>query len=128
MRSARRRSREDEVKYESALEHCLGKPGAWVDQPWEGDTVVKVGKKIFAFFGLPENGTIGLKCGQDAGEAEGWRLEYPGDVTVMPYLGRYGWNTFKLTGPYDDAELFDAIDASYQAVLDRLPKGSRPEG
>jgi hypothetical protein len=27
------------------LAHCLSKPGAWQDEPWEGDTVVKVGPK-----------------------------------------------------------------------------------
>ena len=26
-------------------------PGAWPDEPWEGDVVVKVGAKIFAFLG-----------------------------------------------------------------------------
>ena len=25
------------------LAHALAKPGAWVDHPWEGDTVAKVG-------------------------------------------------------------------------------------
>ena len=33
------------------LAYCLGKPGAWVDEPWEGDQVVKVADKIFAFLG-----------------------------------------------------------------------------
>ncbi len=27
------------------LGHCLAKPGAWQDEPWEGDLVVKVGSK-----------------------------------------------------------------------------------
>jgi len=30
-----------------ALKH----PGAWADEPWPGDHVAKVGKKIFAFLG-----------------------------------------------------------------------------
>ena len=25
------------------LTYCLNKPGAWQDEPWEGDVVVKVG-------------------------------------------------------------------------------------
>ena len=41
-------------------ELLLGKPGAWADQPWEGDHVAKVGPKIFAFLG---GETVGLKCG-----------------------------------------------------------------
>jgi predicted DNA-binding protein (MmcQ/YjbR family) len=41
-----------------ALAHCLSKPGAWQDEPWEGDTVVKVGPKIFAFLGSGDGGAI----------------------------------------------------------------------
>ena len=114
------------MEYDDALAYCLDKPGAAKDEPWEGDVVVKVGGKIFAFFGMPEGGTIGLKCGADADEAEGWRLEFPEYVTVMPYIGRYGWNTFKLTGPYSDDELREAIDGSYTDVHNRLPKSRRP--
>ena len=33
------------------LGYCLAKPGAWQDEPWEGDVVAKVGDKIFAFLG-----------------------------------------------------------------------------
>jgi predicted DNA-binding protein (MmcQ/YjbR family) len=33
------------------LAYCLAKPGAWSDQPWEGDYVAKVADKIFAFTG-----------------------------------------------------------------------------
>lgn len=33
---------------EDLLTYCLAKPGAWQDEPWEGDVVAKVGDKIFA--------------------------------------------------------------------------------
>src|SRR6478735_1719943 len=82
-RSALRHRPGGPMQYDDALAYCLGKPGAVQDEPWEGDVVVKVGGKIFAFFGMPEGGTIGLKCGADADEAEGWRLELPEHVTVM---------------------------------------------
>ena len=36
------------------LDYCLAKPGAWRDEPWEGDVVAKVGDKIFAFLGVPK--------------------------------------------------------------------------
>ena len=31
--------------------HALKHPEAWSDEPWPGDHVAKVGKKIFAFLG-----------------------------------------------------------------------------
>ena len=39
---------------EDVLAYCLAKPGAWQDEPWEGDVVAKVGDKIFALLGAAE--------------------------------------------------------------------------
>jgi len=30
------------MTWESLLAYCLAKPGAWQDEPWEGDVVAKV--------------------------------------------------------------------------------------
>jgi len=108
------------------LSYCLGKPGAWVDEPWEGDQVVKVADKIFAFLGAPDGGTIGLKCGRSADDAKEWRDEYPQDVRTSAYIGRYGWNTFVTGLAISDAELREAIDSSYADVVARLPRSKRP--
>ena len=105
------------------LRECLAKPGAWEDQPWEGDVVAKVGPKIFAFLGTR---TLGLKCGRTRAEADEWLARYPDDATVMAYIGRYGWNTLRLDGAIGDEELLEALDASYQDVVSRLPKKDRP--
>ena len=76
-------------------EYALGKPGAWADQPWEGDHVAKVGAKIFAFLG---DATLGVKCGATRDEADEWLTRYPDDASVMAYIGRSGWNTLRLDG------------------------------
>ncbi len=107
------------------LAYCLAKPGAWLDEPWEGDVVAKVGDKIFAFFGSGV-GSVGLKCGRNRDEADEWLHRYPDDATVMAYIGRSGWNTLRYGGAIRDDEIFEAVDASYEAVVAKLPKRLRP--
>ena len=116
------------MTWEELLACCLSKPGAWQDQPWEDDVVVKVGPKIFAFFGSGPTGAIGLKCGPTREVADEWLLRYPQDASVMAYIGRSGWNSLRIGGAIPDAELLEAVDASYQAVVSKLPKKDRPSG
>ena len=42
------------------------------------------------------------------------------------YIGRSGWNTLRLGGAIPDAELLEALDASYEDVVSRLPRKDRP--
>ena len=107
------------------LAYCLAKPGAWQDEPWEGDVVVKVGSKIFAFLGS-DSGAVGLKCGPNREAADEWLARYPGDASVMAYIGRSGWNSLRIGGAIPDDELLEAVDASYDTVVSRLPKKDRP--
>jgi predicted DNA-binding protein (MmcQ/YjbR family) len=108
------------------LAYCLAKPGAWRDEPWEGDVVAKVGSKIFAFLGSGEAAAIGLKCGSNREIASEWLARYPDDASVMAYIGRSGWNTLRTGGAIPDDEIFEAIDASYEAVVAKLPRKDRP--
>jgi predicted DNA-binding protein (MmcQ/YjbR family) len=94
------------VTWDDVLRYCLAKPGAWQDEPWEGDVVVKVGAT------------------RDA--ADEWLLRYPQDASVMAYIGRSGWNTLRIGGAIPDDELAEAVDASYAAVVSKLPKKDRP--
>jgi predicted DNA-binding protein (MmcQ/YjbR family) len=114
---------------EELLAYCLGKPGAWEDEPWEGDTVAKVGPgergKIFAFVG--DGKSVGVKAGVDRDEADEWLVRYPGDAAVMAYIGRSGWNTLRLGGAIPDDEIREAIDHSYDLVVSKLPKRLRPQ-
>jgi predicted DNA-binding protein (MmcQ/YjbR family) len=107
------------------LEHCLAKPGAWQDEPWEGDVVAKVGDKIFAFLG---SGTaVGVKCGNNREEADELVDTYPDDVSKSAYIGRSGWNTVRLAGSVPDEEILELIDVSYETIVGKLPKSRRPQ-
>lgn len=111
------------------LAHCLAKPGAWPDNPWEHEhPVVKVGPgergKIFAFL---SGDKVGVKAGASREEADAWLERYPGTATVMAYIGRSGWNDLAFDGIPDD-ELLDAVDDSYRRVVEGLPRKLRPDG
>jgi predicted DNA-binding protein (MmcQ/YjbR family) len=69
---------------------------------------------------------VGLKCGATREMADEWLLRYPNDASVMAYIGRSGWNTLQAEGAIPDDELREAIDASYDAVVAKLPKKDRP--
>jgi predicted DNA-binding protein (MmcQ/YjbR family) len=109
--------------------YALAKPGAWADQPWEGDYVAKVGEgpngKIFAFLGTD---SVGVKGGATREEADEWLARFPEDASVMAYIGRSGWNTLAVNGAIPDDEIRAAVDDSYALVVAKLPKKHRPDG
>ncbi|HTZ94365.1 MAG TPA: MmcQ/YjbR family DNA-binding protein [Streptosporangiaceae bacterium] len=112
--------------WEEVLAYCLAKPGAWQDEPWEGDVVAKVGGKIFAFLGSSGATAIGLKCGPTREAADEWLARYPADASAMRYIGRSGWNSLGIAGSIPPDELTEAIDISYDTVVSKLPKKDRP--
>ncbi|KRE41625.1 hypothetical protein ASG74_12255 [Knoellia sp. Soil729] len=110
------------MTHDEVAAHALAKPGAWADQPWEGDDVAKVGDKIFAFLG---GAGVGVKLGSRS-EADEWIAEFPGDASVMAYIGRHGWNTLRLSGAIPDEAIREAVDTSYDLVVAKLPRAQRP--
>ena len=126
------------MTWDELLEYCLAMPGAWQDEPWGDGVVTKVGPKIFAFLGTgsgddaggpPGTGltcSVGLKCGATREAADEWLLRYPGDASVMAYIGRSGWNNLKTGSAIPDDEILEAVDASYAMVVSKLPKKDRP--
>ncbi|TYL45827.1 hypothetical protein FXB39_15975 [Nocardioides sp. BGMRC 2183] len=115
---------------ETLQAHCLAKPGAWPDNPWDHEyPVFKVGEgeraKIFAFLGSE---TVGVKAGATREVADEWLHRYPDDASVMAYIGRSGWNDLRLRGAIPDEELLEAVDESYRTVVEKLPKSRRPAG
>jgi predicted DNA-binding protein (MmcQ/YjbR family) len=100
---------------EALKAEALSFPGAWEDHPW-GDTVVKVGKKVFVFLGRPDEEGYGLsvKLPESADEA----LTLPGAEPTGYGLGRAGWVTLQFSEG-DDVPVDlcrDWIDESYRAV------------
>lgn len=114
---------------DAMLAHCLAKPGAWPDNPWDHEhPVVKVGPgegRIFAFLG---GAGVGVKGGPTREVADEWIDRFPADVTVMRYIGRSGWNDLAFGGSIPDEELLEAVDESYRLVVAKLPKKHRPDG
>ena len=93
---------------------ALGFPGTWADNPW-GDSVVKVGKKIFVFLGdNPEQQVITVKVPESHEHA----MSFEGAVPTGYGLGKAGWVTIPVGGlKRDDAEvLHDFVEESYRAV------------
>jgi len=92
-------------------------PGAWDDNPW-GESVAKVGKKVFVFMRAAIDPVAGfpfsLKLPHSGPEA----LAHPFAERAGYGLGKSGWVTFRL--PPDDktpADLFlPWIEESYRAV------------
>jgi predicted DNA-binding protein (MmcQ/YjbR family) len=116
------------VTREKLLAYCLAKPGAWQDEPWEGDVVIKVGPKIFAFFGSADGDpAVGVKCAAAREAADEWLRRYPDDASVLPYIGRSGWNRLRFGGAIPDDELLEALDDSYRMIVEKLPKKDRPQ-
>lgn len=110
--------------------YCLAKPGTWADFPWEHEhPVIKAGPgeagKIFAFLGADG---VGVKSAATREVADEWLDRYPGAATVMPYIGRSGWNDLSFGGAIPDDELLEAVDESYRLVVSKLPKKHRPDG
>jgi predicted DNA-binding protein (MmcQ/YjbR family) len=98
------------------IQLALGLPGAFEDHPW-GETVAKVGGKVFVFFGTGES--------QDQGFGFCAKLPASGSVaTMLPFvepagygLGKSGWVYVKFTGGELPVAMFEEwILESYRAV------------
>src|SRR5258706_16415767 len=110
------------MTFDALKRYCLGKPGAWPDEPWEGDVVAKDGPKIFAFLGRD---SVGLKCGANREAADEWLARFPDHTTGSAYIGRSGWNTLRVVCAIPDGRNLEAIDASHYFELSKLATKDR---
>jgi predicted DNA-binding protein (MmcQ/YjbR family) len=99
--------------------HAFGLPGAWEDHPW-GESVAKVGKKVFVFFGVGTEDFLREGVGMSV------KLPHSGElVLALPFaeptgygLGRAGWVSVRIR-PADlpPLPMLTAwIDESFRAV------------
>lgn len=98
------------------LEFAIAFPEAWLDHPW-GEDVVKVGKKVFVFFGHEDNPDYPTGMSVKLDDSNAQALAVPGAEPTGYGLGRGGWVTI----PFLDTTpplpvLKDWIDESYRRV------------
>jgi predicted DNA-binding protein (MmcQ/YjbR family) len=97
------------------LQKALAYPGAWEDHPW-GETVVKVGKKVFVFLGMSGEG-LHLSCKlPDSFDAALSLFSFAEETGYG--LGAAGWvtATFEANKPVPVELMLSWIDESYRAI------------
>jgi predicted DNA-binding protein (MmcQ/YjbR family) len=107
-------------------EFAFGLPDAWEDHPW-GESVAKVGKKVFVFFGADTDATdaddattddrvhLSVKLPDSNEEA----LALPFSEPTGYGLDRGHWVTIHAPADWPVEMLCDWIEESYRAVAPR---------
>lgn len=99
------------------LAYAFGLPEAWEDHPW-GDTVAKVGKKVFLFLGTPEaDGALSFSVKLPTSNDEA--LSMPFTVPTGYGLARGNWVTVHAAPDAPIDLLLGWIEESYRAVAPR---------
>ncbi|MEO5952681.1 MAG: MmcQ/YjbR family DNA-binding protein [Chloroflexia bacterium] len=96
---------------------ALSLPGAFEDFPW-GESVIKVNKKIFVFYGMADDPHDQLYLGVKLPRTGEYALGMPFVKPSGYNLGKYGWVSINLS-PDDDIpmDLFiEWIEESYRAI------------
>jgi predicted DNA-binding protein (MmcQ/YjbR family) len=102
---------------ETARAFALGLPETWEDHPW-GESVAKVGRKVFVFFGGPDTDarlrfTVKLRDSHEEAMSMPW-------VTPAGYgLDRGGWVTCAPPGDTPIEMITGWIEESYRLVAPR---------
>ncbi len=110
--------------FKALKKHAADKDGAWEDHPW-GETVYKVGRKVFVFMGHAD-GSFGMSCKlPDSSEAAITMFSF---ASPTPYgLGRSGWVSarFERTDDVPCDLLKQWIDESYTAIAPKRKSATR---
>ncbi len=104
--------------FDELLAHALSYPEAWEDHPW-GESVAKVRKKVFVFFGVPGDDPR-LHVSVKLPESAPFVLSQEWAEPTGYGLGKAGWVSIEVapdTADHPDTQhLKDLVDESYRAV------------
>ena len=92
---------------------AFGLPEAWEDHPW-GESVAKVGKKVFVFFGTDGHGSFGFSVKLPISNDEA--LSMPFTVPTGYGLDRGHWVTVRPPADTPVDLLLAWIEESYRTV------------
>ena len=107
---------------------AFGLPDAWEDHPW-GESVAKVGKKVFVFFGADADAAgpdttvnLSVKLPESKDEA----LALPFTEPTGYGLDRGSWVTIHAPTDWPAEMLTDWIAESYRAVAPKARRATPP--
>jgi predicted DNA-binding protein (MmcQ/YjbR family) len=92
-------------------EYCLRFDGAYEDYPW-GETVYKVGDRIFAFIGGRDDHRVTVKARPEDADV---LVQRPG-IERAAYIGRHGWVSILIDGEEALELALHLIGDSYDLV------------
>jgi len=96
---------------------AAGLPEAWEDHPW-GETVFKVGKKVFVFFGILQH-DIGLRFTVKLRDSHEEAMSFEWVEAAGYGLGRSGWVTCVAPEDTPIEMVTGWIEESYRIVAPR---------
>jgi predicted DNA-binding protein (MmcQ/YjbR family) len=93
---------------------AFGLPEAWEDHPW-GESVAKVGKKVFVFFGTPD-ADPGLRFTVKLRDSHEEAMAFPWVVPAGYGLDRGGWVSCEAPDDAPFEMIVGWIEESYRLV------------
>jgi predicted DNA-binding protein (MmcQ/YjbR family) len=108
------------MSYDDLKSHMLSLPGATLSIQWGADRVFKVGGKMFAVMGAPEQTphTISFKAGEDSFHI----LTQQKNIIPAPYLARAHWVYLERLNALSPRELKAYLVRAHALIAAGLPK------
>ena len=111
------------MKFADVEKHCLSLPGATMTIQWGADRVFKVGGKMFAVTGPPEDRphSLSFKASEDSFHI----LTQLSGIIPAPYLARAHWVTLENLRVLKDSEIKEYLSRAHALVAAGLSKKLR---